>query len=270
MPTGIWEKRYVKKADEIRQKACFDWFSERAYEEYLKWITPSDRRILDAGFGTGRFCYALAEDFPESEITGIDISQDLVENATEGAKILGLRNVSFRRDSIFSLSFPDNHFDVVFNEGVIEHFPNYEEALTEMVRVAKPGGKVIVGVPNWYCFPHTIRKFFINRLGLEYEYGLEKSFKHRELRELCLRNNLTDLEFTGYYFMQSLTRLCWASSLARRMWRLSPVWKAFQRMGEIVDDQWFGQIDKLCHHWFSTKFGFEIVVKGVKIGREVI
>ncbi|MDI6794064.1 MAG: class I SAM-dependent methyltransferase [bacterium] len=264
MSTGLWEKRYVKKTDDIYQKARFDWFSKRAYQEYLKWITPSDRYILDAGFGTGRFCYALARDLPESEITGIDISGDLVKNAIKGAKILGLGNVFFRQDSIFNLSFPDNHFDVVFNEGVIEHFSNYEDALAEMVRVTKPGGKVIVGVPNWYCFPHTIRKFFINLFGLKYEYGLEKSFTHKELRELCLKNSLTDLEFTGYYFMQSLNRLCWISGVVRRMWRLSPVFNALEKMGQIIDDQLISRIDNLCHHWVSIKFGFEIVVKGIK------
>ena len=65
--------------------------------------------------------------------------------------------------NLFQIPYPDNYFHVVFNEGVIEHFPlqdnlSYENALKGMIRVAKPKGKIIVVVPNWYNFPHTFYK----------------------------------------------------------------------------------------------------------------
>ena len=62
----------------------------------------------------------------------------------------GLNNVEFRKADLFQLPFPDNHFDLVFENGVIEHFKNYPEALLEMKRVVKKGGKIIVVFPNIY------------------------------------------------------------------------------------------------------------------------
>lgn len=250
----IWEDLYV-----IDDSWSLDWFGTRAYTEYKKWININDISILDAGFGSGRFCIALARDFPKSEIYGIDISPDLVDASNKVASNQNLKNIHFKKDDIFNLSFPDNHFDVVFNEGVIEHFKNHEDAFKEMYRVTKKGGTIIVGVPNWYNFPHTIRKWCIKTLRGKYEYGYEQSFKHKELIKMFNKYDLRDIEMTGYYPMQSIIRLRSFGRFTRIYSRLRVnLW------GKWIERQIISRIDKLTNNYFSTKFGFEIVIKGVK------
>lgn len=264
MAETVWERNYVHRAEDARQKTAFDWFSRKAYSEYRKWIGESDARILDAGFGSGRFCFALAADLTQSEVVGIDISQSLVDDASNVASVLGHRNLTLEQADIFAMPFDDAMFDVVFNEGVIEHLSDYDRAVKEMIRVTKPGGKVIVGVPNWYCFPHTIRKFVIKMIGGSYEYDPEKSFTHRELDAMFRKHRLTGIEITGYYFTQSLSRLFVVTKIARALWRLRPLFRMCEATLRAIEDNIISAVDWLFAGRFSRRFGYEIVIKGTK------
>ena len=62
----------------------------------------------------------------------------------------------FTVGNLFSMPFEDQMFDVVFNSGVLEHF-DYDErvaAVKEMVRTVRPGGIVVIGLPNHYSYPY--------------------------------------------------------------------------------------------------------------------
>ncbi|MBA7552145.1 hypothetical protein ES705_44699 [subsurface metagenome] len=96
-------------------------------------------------------------------------------------------------------------FDVVLNEGVIEHYSlsnkqNYIDALREMIRVTKKSGKTIIAVPNWYNFPHALHKWTLNKLGKRFIYGYEKSFKHLELKKIFSDLGLEEMEVSGCIF----------------------------------------------------------------------
>jgi len=70
------------------------------------------------------------------------------------------------------LSFKDNSFDAVVCHQVLEHVPNADMAISEMYRVLKPGGKVIITVPFFFPFhasPYDFRRWTIP--------GLQQSFK---------------------------------------------------------------------------------------------
>ena len=171
----IWEKNWDGK-NQIDPKQILDSrFTIKAYHALEKFIDNKDKLILEAGCGTGRLCCLLAKNFPDSQVKGIDITSNSLKSANKLKEYLGLNNVDFEKEDIFQMPYPNNTFDVVFNEGVIEHFHNYKDSVKEMIRVTKPTGKIIVAVPNWYCFPHTIYKKIVSD---KFEYGYEKSFKH--------------------------------------------------------------------------------------------
>lgn len=223
-------------------------FTISAYSVFKKYVFIKDKGILEAGCGTGRFCCLLAKDFPESKIIGIDISGNALRIARSMKLLLGLDNVSFKQDDLFSIDFPDNYFDLVFNEGVIEHFslkgdPSYEDALNEMIRVTKPGGKIIVAVPNWYNFIHTFYKWLLKILNRDYEYGYEKSFKHKELMELYKNFGLRNIELDGFF-------------PAHGFYRLRKFSRVFYFLGKMLD--------LLGNNYINRKFGFEIVIIGLK------
>ena len=247
MQKGIWDKHWrgisTDEAEILSSR-----FTQEAYREIKRFIGNDDKRILEAGCGTGRFCLLLGKDFPHAEITGIDISDYAIRIAENAKSQLGIENVKFEKRDLFSTGYPDNYFDVVFNEGVIEHFsldgePTYKDAIHEMVRITKKGGKVIVAVPNYYCLPHTFYKWLLQRIGRQYEYGYERSFKHQELIDLFKEFHLHDIELSAWY-------------PAHGFYRLGRYSRIFSLAGKVVD---------LIHiKPFIRKFGFEIIIKGVK------
>jgi ubiquinone/menaquinone biosynthesis C-methylase UbiE len=104
---------------------------------------PGGSKVLEAGCGTGQ---TLALFLSHHGTTGLDISPAALELAKKTCThpVLG---------SIFSMPFCDNSFDLVYNSGVIEHFPDPTnvDAIFEMARVAKPSGRIIIIVPNSLC-----------------------------------------------------------------------------------------------------------------------
>jgi len=155
---SIWKNRWERKSKDVINSTSLDFFAIKAFDILDKYIEDKDDLILEIGSGTGRFCIALAKKYPSKKIVGIDYTDESVALSNKGAKMRNLKSVEFRKANLFKLPYPDNYFDLVFENGVIEHFKNYPEAFIEMKRVVKKGGKIIANVNNWYCFPKTVEK----------------------------------------------------------------------------------------------------------------
>lgn len=104
-------------------------------------------RILDLGCGAGITVAALAE--RGFNVLGIDVSDHMLDRARKNCALRGLSDhVSFRVGDAEALDLPDEAFDVVIAMGLIEYLRRDRWALQEMGRVLKPGGHLIVTVPN--------------------------------------------------------------------------------------------------------------------------
>lgn len=148
---------------------------------------PDGSRVLEIGAGgshtlgalvTRRGCVGLGV---EPDEAGVHSAR---RHAEAGGGELGL----IRGDG-FALPFPDGTFDVVYSLGLIEHFPPARSAdlVAEHVRVCRPGGRVIVTVPNFWNVPHTLNKAL---LGPRYPYYPERSFTPSHLRTTLRRAGL--------------------------------------------------------------------------------
>jgi phosphatidylethanolamine/phosphatidyl-N-methylethanolamine N-methyltransferase len=99
-------------------------------------------RILEVGVGTG---LSLSSYSPGSQVTGIDISEPMLEKARERVKKQGLDNVrSIVVMDAEKLDYPTASFDVVVAQYVVTAIPNPERALNEFIRVTRPGGEIII------------------------------------------------------------------------------------------------------------------------------
>lgn len=100
------------------------------------------RRVLEVGVGTGISlpCYRR-----DHQVTGVDISPEMLERARERVATLALSHVKDLREMDAShLNFPDNSFDAVIAMYVMPVVPNPGKVLQEIERVCAPGGKVII------------------------------------------------------------------------------------------------------------------------------
>jgi len=110
-------------------------------------------RVLEAGCGSGKFsvCFAMLG----CSVTALDFSPVMLENAAALRQTVehdtGPLDMQFVSGDLENLELGSDQFDLVFNEGVVEHWLDQRArraVLSNMVRVAKPGGTVAVIVPN--------------------------------------------------------------------------------------------------------------------------
>lgn len=105
------------------------------------------RHVLDVATGTGDFAILAARRLGTEglHITGVDISEGMMQVGREKVRQLGLEHViSFRREDCTQLSFDDASFDAVTVAYGVRNFQDLDAGLREMCRVLRPGGHLLV------------------------------------------------------------------------------------------------------------------------------
>ncbi len=131
-------------------------------------------RILEVGVGTGISLPAYRR---TSRLTGVDISDAMLDKARERVRRLGLDNVEeIAVMDAEELRYPDDSFDVVVAQYVVTAVPNPERALDELARVVRPGGEIIITtrVGADAGFRGTVEKALMpltSRLGFRTEFS---------------------------------------------------------------------------------------------------
>jgi ubiquinone/menaquinone biosynthesis C-methylase UbiE len=108
-------------------------------------ITPG-LKVLDLGCGDGTTAVPAAK--LSADVLGVDIARNLVEAGNKRAKELGLRNLRFQEGDATDLQeLKDRTFDLVVSIFGVMFAPKPFDVAKEMIRVTKPGGRVVMG--NW-------------------------------------------------------------------------------------------------------------------------
>ena len=103
------------------------------------------QRILDIATGTGDFAILAAEMLQPESITGVDISEGMMEIGRQKVKEKGLEGIiAFEREDCTALSYRDATFDTVIAAFGIRNFADLDRGLAEMCRVLKKGGQLSV------------------------------------------------------------------------------------------------------------------------------
>jgi SAM-dependent methyltransferase len=149
-----------------------------------RWLWPvAGKRVLKLDLWNEAFNTRILHwlDAQGAEIVALDGSGVVTARARANALAGGVRLGLLRAD-IRDLPLADASFDLAYTMGTIEHIAEYRQALGELRRVLRPGGRAIVGVPHrWNLF---LRPLLVNVLSAfgAYPYAPEKSFGAAELR----------------------------------------------------------------------------------------
>ena len=108
------------------------------------------KKCLDIGPGTGRWIQFIASHKPDC-IAAIDISSEALSRCSTNCKYLQKANLELDK-----FDFDDN-FDVVVSFEVLEHLQDPSNYLKEMKRVTKPGGLMLMSLPNIASFISRVR-----------------------------------------------------------------------------------------------------------------
>ena len=137
---------------------------------------------------------------------GIDISEPIVMQA-RAAFTPESGPLRAAAADVRALPFRDASFDAVYSMGTIEHFQETEQAVKEIARVLKPGGRAIIGVPNRFDpFLRPLLATLLQAVGL-YAYGYEKSYSRRALRKMLERAGFSVAAETSILFIPGALRM---------------------------------------------------------------
>lgn len=163
-------------------------------------------KVLEVGSGTGARSLALAREYRNTslEVVMVDISRYSIRYVKGQAEENGIAPGLVLGDA-FSLPFRDGMFDIVWNEGVNEHFTGdrRQAIFDEMARVCKDGGELIVMVPNAYNLPYRLTKKILELAG-KWEYGFERPYTPHELAYRMTAAGATPTRRGGAWLTYSL------------------------------------------------------------------
>jgi ubiquinone/menaquinone biosynthesis C-methylase UbiE len=121
----------------------WNWYVINTLAFLKTWVNLSaSDRVLDIACGTGEFERIVLSENPTQLIVGVDISEEMLAIAHQ--KLHSYSSVSFQVGSASALPFPDQSFDVIVSASAFHYFDDPIAAMTEIKRVLKPSGKVVI------------------------------------------------------------------------------------------------------------------------------
>lgn len=119
---------------------------------FLTDALPPGGAVVDIGSGAGMDSLLAGRRVgPRGTVTGVDMTDDMLERARAGAREAGLDHVRFEKGDIARLPFESGSADVVISNGVFNLSPDKTALFAELYRITKPGGRlqfadIVIGV----------------------------------------------------------------------------------------------------------------------------
>jgi SAM-dependent methyltransferase len=142
-PKGYVDTPYLQTTAALLQP-----FKQRSYALMQ---LQTGQKVLDVGCGPGSDTLPLAHLVgPTGQVAGVDYDPAMIAEADQRARQAGVSAwVSHRQGETDALPFDADYFDACRSERVFQHLHHPEQALSEMVRVTRPGGRAVVLDADW-------------------------------------------------------------------------------------------------------------------------
>ncbi len=157
---------------------------------------PAGRTFCEVGCGSGTTSAALAK--LGARVTLVDLSPKALDFARGQFAKLGLPADSIRQNGL-RMGVRDGAFDVVWNGGVIEHFTDEGKLglMREMWRITRPGGLLVILVPNADGWPFRLGKWIAERRG-KWIFGFEDDLSARRFRGLARQASIGSYDLAAH------------------------------------------------------------------------
>jgi ubiquinone/menaquinone biosynthesis C-methylase UbiE len=141
----------------------------------LEILSPAPgERVLEVGPGTGYYSLTVASQLDGGQLAVFDIQQEMLEHVMREAGKHSVTNIEPTLGDAQALPYDDGSFDAAYLVTVLGEIPDQDAALTELARVVRPGGRLVVG--ELFGDPHMVTLGTLReraeRAGFSYERRL--------------------------------------------------------------------------------------------------
>ena len=170
---------------------------DRTFVEHALSLGVAEGHALDIGTGPGVIPIMLAAGVPGLRLTGVDLSQPMLQKAREAAEEAGVADrLDFRVGDAKSLPFSEQSFDLVLCNSLLHHLPAPLALLNEISRLVRPGGAILLRDlrrPSRLEFPlHALwfGRHYSGVMSQLYRDSLQAAYTRAELECLLRRSQL--------------------------------------------------------------------------------
>lgn len=122
---------------------------DRHLELILDRVNLTDgMKVLDLGTGSGYLAFPIAMSNPSVEVIGLDIVEETLSKNAKKAEMVVANNLKFCSYDGITFPFQDEEFDCIVTRYALHHFPTIKASFSEMNRVLKAGGRLIISDPT--------------------------------------------------------------------------------------------------------------------------
>jgi ubiquinone/menaquinone biosynthesis C-methylase UbiE len=201
------------------------------------------QRVLDVGCGPGTDTIPLARYVgPSGQVVGVDYDPEMIAEAEERALRAGVSAwVKHERADATALPFAANYFDACRSERVLPHLLDPAKALSEVARVTKPGGRVVVFDPDGGSVSMDANNIESERrlVRVFAEHLINNGYVGRRLYRLFKEQGLAEVsvQVCGFH--------CTDYGLARQIWIMDRVEREALTLGVVTAQE----LDQLHAYW---------------------
>lgn len=204
--TGTIEQYWTRRASsytEVVKKNLADGWDSKWADELIKNFPKEEGRylkVLDIGTGPGFYAIILAS--RSYDVTAVDLSEGMLEQAKANAGELA-EKIRFLKMDAQTLEFPDNEFDVIVTRNLTWNLPDPVKAYGEWRRVLRDGGVMLNIDSNWYA----------------YLFDEEKKNEKQAERDCTVQAGVEDYEsYDESWLMENISRTLPMGKLPRPHW----------------------------------------------------
>jgi ubiquinone biosynthesis O-methyltransferase len=197
----FFDEMAIERNEVIASNLIIDYEQTVRSQMVISMIDPKPQEvILDGGCGNARDLIQLA---PHGcKCLGIDFSPNMIEEAKKELATRNIQRVEVEVGDLTNLRFSDQTFDKVFASEVLEHVPDYRKAVSEMARVLKPGGTLVVTTPNRHSLYGFDRYIICQRiLRLKHRHPSDEWKTFKELASALENNGLEIVRSAGVCYI---------------------------------------------------------------------
>jgi amino acid adenylation domain-containing protein len=188
-----------KDAEVKRLQAQVNLFFDKEFELYVRYGLKNGMKIIECGSGPGFLMRNILKMLPDCDATALEIDPFLFEILKSNAVENNVKLFDTINASIYDTQLPENTFDFIITRLVIEHLQSPLDAIKELYRILKPGGKLVI-VSNDFAY-HLVTYPVIKELDEMYDAYCRSRLSEggnpligRQIPAYLKKNNFTNVQ----------------------------------------------------------------------------